>query len=500
VTTCRWARALGLPALLVLVTLGVVGAAPAAGAGVARHEVYPVPPSGTYTFHGHGFGHGHGMSQWGAYGAAKVAHLSTNQILNFYYPSTTLGTRTTGRLIRVLLSAADASGRGYLQLNPAAGLSVTPFDGATTVLPTANTDGKPVTGWRLAKAGAQVRLLEHAAGAWTAVSTLGSGAIVTDTAAQLPVVEPSGVVSYRGTLTAEVESGALEAVNTVNIELYLRSVVPAEMPSSWTAAALQSQAVAARTYAWHALRYPKASWYDIDGDTRDQAYGGVGVETDRTTNAIAATAGEVIVDGSGSVVLAQYSASDGGWTVSGGTGYLPAHADPYDGMVPNPGHTWTRSVPATQIAAAFPAIGTLTGLVVTGRDNDGAWGGRVNTLTLTGTKRDVLVTGTALQAALGLPSSWFRPTPTPAAPTALKVSVSGSTLRMSWSAPGPVSGAARVSGYRVMLGPGTRRSMLPAATSAAVLTNVGQGGHLVQVVALSAAGAGPPATTTVTVG
>ena len=63
------------------------------------------------------------MSQWGAYGAAKVAHMSSNQILHFYYPHTTLATRSTARTIRVLLTAADASARGYLQVNPATGLA-----------------------------------------------------------------------------------------------------------------------------------------------------------------------------------------------------------------------------------------------------------------------------------------------------------------------------------------------------------------------------------------
>jgi stage II sporulation protein D len=486
--------------LLALFGLTALGSAPGAGAvSAVRHEVYPVPPSGTYTFHGHGYGHGHGMSQWGAYGAAKVAHLSTNQILHFYYPNTTLATRSTDQLIRVLVSAADVPGRGYLQLNPAAGLSVTPIDGTITELPTTTKAGKPITGWRLAKSGARVQLLEHAAGAWTGVSSLGSGAIVTDTATQLPVVEPGGVVSYRGALTAEIVSNALEAVDTVNVEQYLQSVVPAEMPSSWTEAALESQAVAARTYAWHAIRHPKATWYDIDGDTRDQAYGGVGIETDRTTHAIAATAGEVIVDHARSVVLAQYSASDGGWTVAGGTSYLPSKADPYDGMVPNSAHSWTRSVPASQIAAAFPALGSLTGIVVTGRDGDGAWGGRVSTLTLTGSKRDLVVSGADMQAALGLQSSWFRPTPTPAAPTALKVKVDGSTLRVSWGAPARVRGAAPVNGYRVTLGPGTRQRTLGAKAAAKVLSHVGGGSHTVQVVALSVAGASPPATATVTV-
>jgi hypothetical protein len=75
-------------------------------AGTSRDEVYPTPADAVFVVHGRGSGHGHGMSQWGAYGAAKVAHLSANQILHFYYPHTTLATRSTTRTIRVLLSGS----------------------------------------------------------------------------------------------------------------------------------------------------------------------------------------------------------------------------------------------------------------------------------------------------------------------------------------------------------------------------------------------------------
>ena len=71
---------------------------------------------------------------------------------------------------------------------------------------------------------------------------------------------------------------------------YLESVVPMEMPPSWSAAALQAQAIAARTYAEHAMAFPHASWFDIYGDTRDQVYGGVGAEYAAQHAAVTATA------------------------------------------------------------------------------------------------------------------------------------------------------------------------------------------------------------------
>src|SRR4051794_403579 len=65
-------------------------APPATGAAGSVREVYRVPPNGVFTLLGHGWGHGHGMSQYGAYGAAKVRGLDYRRILDFYYPRTDL--------------------------------------------------------------------------------------------------------------------------------------------------------------------------------------------------------------------------------------------------------------------------------------------------------------------------------------------------------------------------------------------------------------------------
>jgi stage II sporulation protein D len=495
----------GLPlrAFAAVAVAAGLAVAPVAGLAhattVSRHEVYPVPPSGVYSFHGRGDGHGHGMSQWGAYGAAKVAHLSTNQILHFYYPRTTLATRSTSQLIRVLLTAADASGRGYLQVNPALGLSVTPAGHKALVLPAKTASHHAITAWRLQRSGKTVLLRRLSGGTWGTRMHVGTHAAITDTATQVPVVEPGGTVSYRGSIVGEIESGSFEAVNVVNLELYLLSVVPSEMPSSWSAAALQAQAVAARTYARHGINNPKAHWYDVNGDTSDQAYGGIGVETARATSAIHATAGEVIVDAHGHAILAQYSAADGGWTTSGGVAYLPAKADPYDGAVPNTAHAWIESVSASRLEADYPQLGTLADIEITGRDGDGLWGGRVTALKLVGSKATVTLSGTDLQSALGFGSDWFRPVPRPAAPSTLVAQVTGGTVTATWKAPASVTGAAAVTGYRFTLSPGGHVQTLGKTVLTASVTKLAAGTYTVRVSALSAAGKGPAATTTVKV-
>ena len=66
-------------------------------------------------------------------------------------------------------------------------------------------------------------------------------------------------------------------VNGLSLDTYLRGVVPSESPSHWPVAALEAQAVAARSYALAELQ--PTSWYDLVPTTADQVYGGVRAET-----------------------------------------------------------------------------------------------------------------------------------------------------------------------------------------------------------------------------
>jgi stage II sporulation protein D len=474
--------------------------APAAKASV---EVYPVTPSGDFTLHGRGFGHGHGMSQWGAFGAAQVKHLTGRQIVGFYYPHTRLVATTGTRRIRVDLSAEDSFDTGFVQVAPAKGLAAT-YAGSSHVLATRR-DHHLITGWRLAKApgstsGSSLLLKALAAKKWHRMKLVGSTASFHTPTFQLPVVLPGGVSrAYRGSISAVLASGFLETVNTVRVSRYLLSVVPQEMPSSWAGAALQAQAIAARTYAEHARAHPHASWFDIYGDTRDQAYGGIPSEVAATTAAVKATAGEVLETSGGSPILAQFGAADGGWTASGGASYLPAEADPYDGLIANSAHSWTTTVSAAAVRGLAPSIGTLKDLEVTQRDGHGTWGGRVTGIRLVGSSGSANVDPTTFEFSLGLRSTWWRPIPTPAAPQHVAATASGTSVTLTWAAPKSVKGAAAVTGYRVTFSPSGKHRTVDASTHTVTVRGLTTGTtYHVTVVARSAAGSGPGATAAVT--
>ena len=110
--------------------------------------------------------------------------------------------------------------------------------------------------------------------------------------------------AYRGVVEA-TGGGALRLVNIVNVEDYLRGM--AEVPSTWPAAAVQAQTVAARTYA---LRAMQASG-EICDDARCQVYVGRTAESAGQNAAVAATSGRVLTYG-GQLAAAVYSADAGG--------------------------------------------------------------------------------------------------------------------------------------------------------------------------------------------
>lgn len=178
-----------------------------------------------------------------------------------------------------------------------------------------------------------------------------------------------GSGAYRGALEVRPAGGGLAVVNDVALEDYVRGI--GEVPASWPAAALEAQAVAARTYAlWQravdsngAFRQAGA---DICATQACQVYRGVAAEQrpggDRWVAAVEATRGQLLM-ADGRIVPAMYSSSNGGGSVSGGVPWLPAVDDP-DDLAASPYAHWEARFPLDRVAAALPGDGRL--LDVTG--------------------------------------------------------------------------------------------------------------------------------------
>lgn len=120
---------------------------------------------------------------------------------------------------------------------------------------------------------------------------------------------------YRGDFVLNNMGGGITVINDVELEDYLKGVVPSEMPSKWNEEALKAQAIAARSYAVATKTAGKhaSKGFDLVATTADQAYGGASAEKERTSKAVDDTRGIVLVQDK-KVLPTYYHASSGGQT------------------------------------------------------------------------------------------------------------------------------------------------------------------------------------------
>lgn len=399
-------RLLTLVASAALAVSGLIVAAPAVQ---AAEEVYPAPASGAWTVDGRAWGHGRGMSQWGAQGAALQGR-SADEILAFYYPGTTAGS-VAGQYVNVSLTTFTPTTTVTVWSPENRSIRMGPLNGEVLLGPgrwTVTVSGQTVTAQRRSTAGGPVTETRTYTGTLRFESLSEYGMVIA------PGVNDTTGRWYRGDLRIVPTSGTgFNVTNSLPMEEYLKSVVPRESPASWAAAALQAQAVAARSYAWHKV----TNGNPLCDTTSCQVYYGKGVanaagsltesyEDPRTDAAIAATSGR-IQNWGGAVAFTEFSSSNGGWTTPSALPYQVSKADPWSGTAPGDNKTrWVNTLSVATVASSCPGSGgTLRNLVVVSRTGYGELGGRV-------TKARVeCSTGSATLTSptFGLLSSWWKP-------------------------------------------------------------------------------------------
>ena len=372
---------------LLTVVVSAMSVAPAAAAADAR-----------FTFQGGGFGHGVGMPQYGAYGAA-LAGWDAPRILGYFYRGAQLASIQPGA-VRVLIT----SGRARVAVS------------STTAWQIVDEQAQPPTALQLAAGTSYIVTRDGAGFALTGPSGVVAARIPGQGRLQPMNADGSllvGARAYRGATRLTPAGGLIDIVNVVDIEQYLWGVVPREMPSKWgdnAAAALQAQAVAARTYAVAGLHPDRA--FDMYPDQRSQVYGGVADEDPRTTAAVAATQGQVLVY-DGRPITAFFFSSSGGRTENvknifpsdSPMPYLVSVPDPFDRLY-SPNHRWSPAPTFTgKRLGALLGTGPVRRTKVLARGESG----RVLQLQLTNRRGVVQIrTGAQVRRALGLRDTLFR--------------------------------------------------------------------------------------------
>jgi stage II sporulation protein D len=120
---------------------------------------------------------------------------------------------------------------------------------------------------------------------------------------------------YRGSLEVRKIDGRIWVINVLDIESYLKGVVPCEIGgvAERQIEAAKAQAVAARTYALAHMGQYSDLGFDLYATVQDQVYKGIGCERDITNRAIESTAGEALFFGS-APIEAKYHSTCGGRT------------------------------------------------------------------------------------------------------------------------------------------------------------------------------------------
>jgi stage II sporulation protein D len=370
-------------AIVLVAALGLAGASQCDSKTVPPPTIRTQP---TFFISGHGWGHGLGMSQYGAYGYAQHGW-TYDRILKHYYTGTTIGPAPVSRVRVFLLDSAKPvtiSSKLPFQVVDASG-SKHALDAGTYSVG---------AGWKYtdptkpqAKPAVLSYPLEFRPGA-TALALNGRG--------------------YRGSLRVlKLASTKVRIVNVVDLDFYLRGVVPSEMPKTWAPEALKAQAVAARSYALSHLH--PANGFDLYPDTRDQVYLGIPHEAPSTTAAVNATAGQVVLY-KGKVASTYFFSTSGGRTASvqdinpasPPIPYLVSVPDPYDSI--SPYHNWGPfQYTPRKLARTMKSPGKLLDVQTVASSS-----GRVQSVVATGSKGQVTVTGSQVRVALGLRSTWFQ--------------------------------------------------------------------------------------------
>lgn len=263
---------------------------------------------------------------------------------------------------------------------------------------------KDGAGQEIGKLNPMSSLAAQPQGSGVAIDRLGAGEII---------IEPTdngyvwiGDRWYRGRTRLIRQGGSLTAINHVDIEDYLYSVVGAEAISTWPIEALKAQAVAARSYALYKRSSGSNGIYDVDTTVGTQVYKGLDSEYTTTHQAVNETLGQIMTY-QDQVILAAFHSSSGGhtenvedvWTSP--LPYLRAVVD-YDHQAPV--FEWNQIFPVSKIRNLVAGVGNIR----TMQPEQMTPHGRVVTMKVIGDRGTATLTGKKLRKTLNLRSTLFR--------------------------------------------------------------------------------------------
>ena len=219
---------------------------------------------------------------------------------------------------------------------------------------------------------------------------------------------------YGGFEYRRTAGGLLNVINVVNIEDYVKCVIPWEMDSSWPIEALKAQSVCARTYA-ACQRKHTAQGFDICATTDCQVYQGTAKCSEHSDAAVDQTAGQYLYYGGQIVKEALYYSSNGGASEDSANvwgsdePYLKGKADPYEAYIASriPKYNWSTTYTSSELTNLLSSKGYQIGTVKNAYVSALTDVGNVYAVTFVGTSGSKTVTKEACRTLLNLRSQRF---------------------------------------------------------------------------------------------
>lgn len=221
---------------------------------------------------------------------------------------------------------------------------------------------------------------------------------------------------YRGNLVVRRTGPAeLALVNVVDVEDYLYGVLGGETYPTWPPAALEAQAIVARSYTLWRMAQRRDEPFDLHATVMDQNYLGTSKEDPRLRAAVDRTAGMVLLYQM-RLFRCYYHSTCGGHTenvheVFPDPPLLPLSAVPCQHCKASKHYTWKKVIPRAELTDALARAGQsvreLAGVVVSARTASG----RAKEIALDlGGGRRMAMAASEFRLAVGpakLPSVWF---------------------------------------------------------------------------------------------
>jgi stage II sporulation protein D len=202
-------------------------------------------------------------------------------------------------------------------------------------------------------------------------------------------------------------------INRVDLEEYVKGVVPAEVSSTWHPEMLKAQAVAARTYALYQQMLSATREYDVAATVQDQVYRGKQGIDAGILRAVEDTRG-LVVTYQDAPIYAAFSSTAAGLTEdamnvwSKEYPYLKGVECPFD--LASPYYQWKSSFKVDTLEQNLRQQGYSVGAIATMTPLALSRGGRVATLRILHSGGELILRGEELRKAVGytiIPSTQF---------------------------------------------------------------------------------------------